>query len=223
MCAGFTGGDAELRESTCELLAWRLHSALFVMRGTSWMLAQLDFATRSHHMTADAGRMALLSGPLTRERYEDYLARMYAFEAPIELRWQKIEGLDSVIELRPRLRTGFLFTDLAALGQRPELPSVASFHGVEQALGWMYVVERGRRMNSLLYRHLMRRMPAELTIAGNYLNASSPCGTRWQQFGDALDRFATNHVIVEQIIGAAERGFRAIKTPQRLHTPAHAA
>ena len=31
---------------------------------------------------------------------------------------------------------------------------------------------------------------------------------RAQQFGDALDRFANNHVIVEQILNAAHRAFR---------------
>lgn len=193
------------------------------MRGTSWMLTQLDFATRSHHMTADAGRIALLGGPITRERYEEYLSRTYAFEASVEIRWQRTEGLDSVVDVKPRLRTGFLVSDLAALGMRPEVASAAPFVGVEQALGWMFVVERGRRMNALLHRHLCRRLPQVLTIAGNYLNASSPCGQRWQQFGDALDRFASNHVIVDQIINAAQRGFRSIKFRPRLISGVHAA
>jgi len=60
-------------------------------------------------------------------------------------------------------------------------------------------------------------------FCGNYLNASSPCGPRWQQFGEALDRFATHHVIVEQIINAAMRAFRSIRSAPRLPTPAHAA
>jgi heme oxygenase len=189
------------------------------------MLAQLDFATRAHHIHADAGRMALLTNPITRERYESYLSRVYAFEAPIEARWQRTEGLESVFDFKPSLRSGFLISDLTTLGTRPgDSPVTPCFVGVEQALGWMYVVERGRRMNALLHRHLMRRMPQVMTIAGNYLNASSPCGTRWQQFGMALDRFADNHVIVDQIINAAHRGFRALRQPPRYTgTPAHAA
>jgi heme oxygenase len=186
------------------------------------MLAQLEFSTRSHHMTADSGRMALLAGPVTRERYEDYLSRLYAFEAPVEARWQRTSGLCSIVDVSSRLRTGFLFSDLTALALRPETVQPASFVGVEQALGWMYVVERGRRMNGLLQRHLTRRLPAVLAIAGNYLAASSPVGTRWQQFGEALDRFAVNHVIAEQIINAAHRAFRSIRTPPRF-TGAHAA
>ena len=189
----------------------------------SWMLAQLDFATRGQHMHADAGRLALLSGAITRERYEDYLSRVYAFEAPIEARWLRTEGLDSLVDLKSSLRTGFLVSDLVTLGVRPMEPATTpAFVGVEQALGWMYVVERGRRMNGLLYRHLTRRLPEEILIAGNYLNASSPCGTRWQQFGLALDRFAGNHVIVDQIINAANRAFRTIQAP-RIGLGAHAA
>jgi len=183
------------------------------MRGTSWMLAQLDFATRAHHNVADAGRIALLSGVISRDGYEDYLSRVYAFEAPIELRLQRIEGLESVVDVKSRLRTGFLVSDLAALGMRPEVSQPASFVGVEQALGWMYVVERGRRMNSLLSRHLARKIPDVMTIAGNYLNASNACGQRWQQLGEALDRFAKHQVIVDQIIAAATRAFRTIKQP----------
>lgn len=176
------------------------------------MLAQLDFATRSHHIHADAGRVALLAGQITRERYEDYLTRVYEFEAPIEARWQKLEGLESIVDVRPSLRCGFLVTDLTTLGVRPQdIAVVPAFVGVEQALGWMYVVERGRRMNGLLYRHLLRRLPDVMTVAGNYLNASSPCGMRWQQFGTSLDRFAANHVIVDQIINAANRAFRSLR------------
>ncbi len=193
------------------------------MRGVSWMLAQLEYATRTHHIAADAGRIALLAGAITRDRYEEYLGKVYAYEAPIEARWQKIEGLESIVDIRPRLRAGFLLSDLTALAQRPEPPAAATFVGVEQALGWMYVVERGRRMNALLHRHLVRRIPQVVAIAGNYLDASSPCGIRWQQFGDALDRFATNHVIVEQLLNAANRAFRFQRVPARLASTADAA
>lgn len=221
-CLPSTRQPVELRRSPSALLARELQT-VGVMRGTSWMMSQLEYATRDHHMAADAGRIALLAGPLTRERYEDYLTKVYAFEAPIEARWQKIEGFESIIDIRPRLRAGFLVTDLTTLGARAEHPAAATFVGVEQALGWMYVVERGRRMNALLHRHLIRRIPQVMTLAGNYLNASSPCGARWQQFGDALDRFANNHVIVEQLINAAHHAFRFQKVPSRMAATADAA
>jgi heme oxygenase len=181
------------------------------MHRSSWMLQQLDYATRGFHITADAARVSLLGTNATRERYVEYLTRTYAFEAPIEMRWQLITGLDHVIDVQRRLRTGFLVSDLRAVGCRVEPAEPASFIGTEQALGWMYVVERGRRMNGMLLRHLMRRMPQVMTIASNYLAASSPIGTRWQQLGATLDEVAHSHAIAEQIINAAHRAFRALR------------
>ncbi|MBV8758642.1 MAG: hypothetical protein JO257_15255, partial [Deltaproteobacteria bacterium] len=51
------------------------------MRDSISMLERLDLETKIHHGPADSARVALLSKP-TRERYADYLARVYAFEAP---------------------------------------------------------------------------------------------------------------------------------------------
>ena len=107
------------------------------MRGVSWMMAQLEYATRDHHIAADAGEDCIAGRPPTRDRYEDYLAKVYAFEAPIETRWQKVEGLESIVDIRPRLRSGFLVGFLTTLGQRAEPQAAAPFVGVEQALGWM--------------------------------------------------------------------------------------
>jgi heme oxygenase len=186
------------------------------MDRSSWMLRQLDYATRGHHMAADAPRLALLGDGATRDKYTRYLARTYAFEAPIEARWQATHGLERVIDVQRRLRTGFLASDLMALGVEPDPLVPAPFIGVEQALGWMYVVERGRRMNGMLQRHLLRRLRPELTIAGNYLAASSPLGMRWEQLGAALDRVAYNHAIAQQIINAAHRAFRHLRLTQPL-------
>jgi heme oxygenase len=184
------------------------------MHGSSWMLQQLDYATRAYHVAADAGRVALLGANITREKYVEYLARTYAYEAPIEARWQVTRGLDRVIDVPRRMRTGYLASDLRALGGSIEIVTPASFVGIEQALGWMYVVERGRRMNGMLQRHLLRRMRNVMTIAGNYLAASSPIGTRWQQLGVTLDQVANNGAIAEQIINAAHRAFRQLRVTQ---------
>jgi heme oxygenase len=185
-----------------------------LMRGmhrSSWMLQQLEYATRGHHVAADAGRIALLGTSVTREKYVEYLFRTYAFEAPIEARWQVMPALERVIDVPRRLRVGFLASDLRALCSAPETVMPAPLAGIEQALGWMYAVERGRRMNGLLLRHLQRRIPAVMTIAGNYLGASSVIGTRWQQLGEVLDRVGHNHAIADQIVNAAHRAFRALR------------
>jgi heme oxygenase len=186
------------------------------MHGSSWMLQQLDFATRGYHPSADSGRLALLGANITRDKYVEYLARTYAFEAQIEARWQVTRGLDRVIDVSRRVRTGFLASDLRALGCTLDTVMPAAFVGVEQALGWMYVVERGRRMNGMLQRHLLRRLPAVMAIAGNYLAASSPLGMRWQQLGVTLDQVANHGAIAEQIINAAHRAFRQLRLAQTM-------
>ncbi|HEY5922636.1 MAG TPA: biliverdin-producing heme oxygenase [Kofleriaceae bacterium] len=188
------------------------------------MLQQLEYATRGHHVAADAGRINLLGANITREKYIDYLQRTYAFEAPIEGRLQLISGIERAIDLHRRLRVGFLASDLRALGCEPEaIMSSASFVGVEQGLGWLYVIERGRRMNSMLQRHLLRRIPGVLSIAGNYLATSAVIGTRWQQLGIALDRVAHSHAAADQILNAAHRAFRALRGTLPRTTTARAA
>lgn len=188
------------------------------MHRSSWMLQQLEYATRGYHVAADAGRMALLGGDVTRDRYLEYLSRTYSFEAPIESRWQQTRGLERVIDIPRRLRTVYLASDLRALGCAAAAVTPASFVGVEQALGWMYVVERGRRMNGMLLRHLLRRIPQAMAIAGNYLAACSPMGTRWQQLGITLDQVAHDHAIADQILNAAHRAFRHLRLIQPMAT-----
>jgi heme oxygenase len=176
------------------------------------MLTQLDYATRAHHVPADAPRLALFGKGVTAERYTDYLSRLYSFEAPIEMRWKRMADLERVIPVEPRIRTPFLLADLHALGVAPELLPAPNLIGAEQALGWMYVVERGRRLNAMLHRHLARHLPRETMIAGNYLHASSPSGGRWHELCEALDHVARKQtVIAEQIINAAHRAFRALR------------
>lgn len=184
------------------------------------MLKQLEYATRGQHVAADAARIWLLRAKPSRERYRDFLARIYAFEAPVEERWLQTPDLDRVIDVWRRISTGFLASDLRALDAAPAAPDPAPFIGVEQSLGWMFVVERGRRLNGMLRRHLLRRLPEVVETAGDFLTASSSCGARWDQLGTALDRAAYNHrAAAEQIINAAHRAFRALRTFPPVHKP----
>ena len=66
------------------------------------MLERLDLETKVFHGPADAPRVALLGNP-TRTRYADHLAKIYAFEAPAEHKWMRTPGLESFIDIAPRL------------------------------------------------------------------------------------------------------------------------
>jgi heme oxygenase len=154
----------------------------------------------------------LLRAKPSEDRYRSFLTRLYAFEAPVEERWLVTPDLDRVIDVWRRISTGFLASDLRALGATPVAAEPGPFIGVEQCLGWMYVVERGRRLNGMLRRHLLRRIPDVIETAGAFLTASSSSGSRWDQLGTALDRAAYNHrAAAEQIINAAHRAFRTLR------------
>jgi len=189
------------------------------MRDQLSMLERLDLETKVFHGPADAGRVALLGNP-TRARYADHLAKIYAFEAPAEERWVRTPGMDSIIDVAPRLFAPLLANDLATLSRFPDVHPTGAFRGVAQALGWMYVVERGRLMNSMLYRHLVRRLPFESSIAGSYLAGSGSLGLRWQQLGTALDEVARNSTMVAQIINGALEAFRMMRQRRPTNEPA---
>jgi heme oxygenase len=189
------------------------------MRDQLSMLERLDLETKVFHGPADSGRVALLGNP-SRTRYADHLAKIYAFEAPAEDRWIRTPGIDRIIDVAPRLFAPLLANDLGTLGRVPDATPTGAFRGVAQALGWMYVVERGRLMNSMLHRHLVRRLPFESSVAGSYMAGSGSLGLRWQQLGMALDDVARNPAMVAQIINGALEAFRMMRQHRPTNEPA---
>ena len=188
------------------------------MRDSLSMLERLDLETKIHHGPADSARVALLAKP-TRDRYADYLAKVYAFEAPAEARWIRTPGLEATLDVTSRLFTPVLAKDLATLGRFPDVYETGSFKGIAQALGWMYVVERGRLMNAMLHRHLMRRLPFESSIAGTYMAGSGSLGLRWQQLAEALDDVSKHPLMVTQVINGALEAFRVMRHPKPHNSP----
>lgn len=180
------------------------------MPGFSWMVEHLDWETRHHHVAADLDRVQLLRPNATRADYVDYLVRLYGFEAPVELAVATVAELAGV--LRYRRRAPMLAADLLALGQatprirtapRPTLRSAAD------ALGWLYVVERGRQLHGVLHRHLSLRIPHEIYVAGSYLaSQANATGARWCELGEALDRVAHAAPLADRIVRCAQVAFR---------------
>lgn len=186
------------------------------------MLERLDLETKIFHGPADAPRVALLGQP-TRPRYADHLANIFTFEAPAEQRWMRTPGLERFIDLAPRRFAPRLADDLATLGRFPDMLPAQPFRSIAHAMGWIYVVERGRLMNSMLHRHLVRRLPFESSIAGSYLAASGSLGLRWQQLGITLDEMARTSSMIAQVINGAFEAFRALRHTVPTPTPAQRA
>ena len=113
------------------------------------VLTQIDEETRARHAEADTQRLAIMTEPATPRLYRRFLLRLHGFESPVELALQSTPALADLIDLRARLHSRLLRSDLAALGivdltRVTRCAAVPRFRHVLEALGWMYVIERGR-------------------------------------------------------------------------------
>lgn len=180
---------------------------------TSWMLARLKRETALLQTVADADRMAVIRAA-TRERYRDYLVRIFGFEAPVEATLVMTPGLDEVMDLRSRAHVRLLKADLRALGvanpsELPQCRPIYPFRTVAEALGWIYSIEHNALVHGQVLRHLERQLPREVAIAGAYLSGGERAlGARLRELGEALDGFARDTDTIAQIVEAARKGFR---------------
>ncbi|MDB4959744.1 MAG: bacteriophytochrome heme oxygenase [Myxococcales bacterium] len=181
------------------------------------MLARLKQETRCHHAAADTERLSPLASPTSVAGYITYLARIYGFEAPLEAGLARTPGLGLLVDAPMRERSHLLTKDLRTLGFSParisglaRCTTIAPFPGSPEALGWMYVIERNVVLNAIVRRHLVRRMPEEIELAGAYLSSFDGLGSqRWRELGIALDEVGKSTTQVERVIDAAHTAFRS--------------
>jgi len=189
---------------------------LTVVQRLSRTLLQLNIATRKYHDAADAPWLDLMVPSVDQQDYVDHLVKIYGFEAPLESALRYTPGLNALIDLRARTRTGHLVQDLVRLGmsasQIAKLPQrFIAFSDAVDALGWMYVVERSALRHGGVLRYLVEHIP-EINRASSYLAAyDAATGNRWNELGAALDSVATSASVVHQLAHAANQGFRALR------------
>ena len=137
----------------------------------------------------------------------------YGFEAPLEAALAYTPVLGSLIDLRRRSRSGFIAQDLLTLelhpGQVSMIPQcmIAPFRGVAEALGWIYVLERG----SLVHRSVRGQLVARLPSVGDactYLGAARAFEDSWDELGRTLESIAHVAAIEHQILSSAHDAFR---------------
>ena len=178
------------------------------------VLTRIDDETRSHGAAADEQRLSVMDATPTTATYRAFLLRVYGFERPVEAALQVTRGLTDIIDLRARLHTRLLRSDVAALGvvdlaSVRRCTSIPPFGDVLEALGWMYVIERGRMLNSILHRYLEERLPAVTLAAATYLRSERSAGTRMRELGDTLDSVVQSGADVYRVLVAAHSAFRA--------------
>jgi heme oxygenase len=178
---------------------------------TSWMLTRLKRNAQSEHVAANIDRLALLHLEASAASYRDYLVKIYGFEAPVEAALARTPGLDAVIDLDARSHLHLLRADLAELGitevgALPQCRGVPEFQTVGEALGWRYVVEHNATLHGQVRRHLHKRVGLQ---RDSYLAAGERIGgTRVQELGMVLDRFAREPETARQVVEAVKLAFR---------------
>ena len=80
------------------------------------LLTQIDDETRARGAAADEQRLSIMDIPATTATYRAFLLRVHGFEGPVEAALHVTGGLLDIIDLRARLHTRLLRSDLAALG-----------------------------------------------------------------------------------------------------------
>jgi len=187
------------------------------MQIPSQMLARLQLETRALHPEVDALWVELMSIEATRECYVSTLITTYGFEAPIEAAVAMTPGVNHILSLRPRARSGFIVQDLLALGHTPSriarLPQcwrVVPCRDVSEALGWIYAVERSTLLHQTVHHHLAARLPS--IRAWSYLSAyEGVAALRWQELGEALDLVALRSNTGDQIVAGARSAFAMLR------------
>jgi heme oxygenase len=125
----------------------------------AWISRRLRVATRAQQCAADADALAWISQPITRDRYREFLIRIYGIEAPLESAFAMTSGLDEWVASARRKLT-LLVDDLRALDLPPdrllELPrcAIAPFRDRSDALGWVHVLGANTTNRQILARRI---------------------------------------------------------------------
>ncbi|HSD90397.1 MAG TPA: biliverdin-producing heme oxygenase [Kofleriaceae bacterium] len=156
--------------------------------------------------------MSPLHVHVSKDTYRDFLAKVYGFEAPVEVSLASTPGIASAIDLKPLSHLDLLRADLASLGVHnvAELPHgrmAPRFGSLGEALGWIYVIEHNALLHGQVRRHVRKHLAP---LADSYLAAGERFGsTRLQQLGGLLDRVAREPDVGRVVVEAVKAGFRS--------------
>lgn len=195
------------------------------MKQSSAAHVRVNVETAVDHAMADAPLHDLMRAGVTRDEYLDFLVCAHGFEAPVESALWYTRGLGELLDLRQFARAGLIAQDLLFLGYEPlEITALPTYPAVPcttaaEALGWLYVIERPRRLHVQVRDYIIAAAP-ELAQATAYLRESDlVIAARWNALTAAMDRAASTRFGVGAILDGARAGFRAKAAwyPRRVH------
>ncbi len=178
------------------------------------IISRLNASTRHFHADVDDPWLALLSPTVGLSDYLGVLTRMYGLLAPFESACKYTPGLARLVDIRQQTRAGFIAQDLLSLNmgptqvsEIPTCPTLTIFRSPQEAVGWLYVVERSTLLQEGVLRHLIKRVP-HVEHASKYLSSYEGRGTEhWTMFGRVLERLGAHPAAADEIVTSATSAF----------------
>lgn len=189
------------------------------------VIDRLSAETVSYHAEADADIRALL-GAVTPADYRRFLIRTYGLTCPVERAVASVPGIERYVDPRRLRKHELLRRDLAGfrmtaeqVGRIPQCP-VPLLDTPQQALGWLYPIERAALRHTQLFHHLAAAIPREVAFTSSYLKCYfGAVGAAWKGFGRALEAGGERPAQARRVVEAAREAFRHQLGWRRLADP----
>ena len=164
----------------------------------------------THDLDVQTGEeaRAVLAG--SEDTYRQWLARTYGFVAPLEAALSDVSELSDFVDSRRFRKHELLRRDLEALSAHAyglaTCTKMPVFEGVQDALGWAFVIERAALGHNVLFRGLATSLPREAAFASSYLKCYfGAIGEMWRGFVESLELASAQPHHAERLIAAAKR------------------
>lgn len=189
-------------------------ACLFAELHVNALLTRLEIATQPWHRVVDSTWQRLRRPDVTRADYVESLLKAYGYIAPIESACMYAPELERWLGDRPLVRAGMIAQDLVSLGMLPSLitripqcPDITTFRTAAEALGWLYLIERGATVRDGLRGHLVEMIP-NLEYGCSFLAVTEErAQERFARFRETVERIATTYAIADELVAAACEAF----------------
>jgi len=193
------------------------------------LIDRLSAETVPFHADADEDVRVLL-GAATAADYRRFLIRTYGFTCPVERAIANVPGIERHIDPRRLRKHELLRRDLSGfqmtadqIGLIPQCP-VPLIETPQQALGWLYPIERAALRHTQLFHHLAAVIPGDVAFTASYLKCYfGAVGAAWKTFGRALDSVGERPQQARRVVEAAREAFHCQRDWRRLAIPLAAA
>lgn len=182
------------------------------------ILAQLKARTAHQHQATES-TVNLMRDDYTLEEYRNLLSRFYAFYQPYEEKMRAALAENPIQFNHPeRLNTPKLMADLISLGMTEgEISQIAAFDELpaldskERIFGSLYVIEGSTLGGQVISRHLKQKFDLDETKGAAFFSGyGKETGKMWNEYREAVTKFAEGEVNHEEIFAGANETFEKI-------------